>query len=96
MICNPISSVFLGDLGGLAVNLSERIGAARPHRPTGERRKTSRIKRQEKRGKKQRGKVGLGQDDPATEGAGKVPALLEDTGGTPAVPWKRWLLPIFR
>jgi hypothetical protein len=35
-ICNPISSAFLCDLGGLAVNLSERIGAARPRRPTGD------------------------------------------------------------
>ena len=35
MICNPIFSAFLCDLGGLAVNLSERVGAARPHRPTG-------------------------------------------------------------
>jgi hypothetical protein len=28
-------SAFLCDLGGLAVNLSEGVGAARPHRPTG-------------------------------------------------------------
>jgi hypothetical protein len=62
----------------------------------GARCKTVRIKRQEKRGKKQRGMVGLGQDVPATEEVGKMPTLLEDGGGTPAVPWKRRLLSIFR
>jgi hypothetical protein len=35
-ICNPISSAFLCDLCGLAVNLSEIIGAASPRRPTGD------------------------------------------------------------
>ena len=34
-ICSTISAS-LGDLGGLAVNLSERVGAARPRRPTGD------------------------------------------------------------
>jgi hypothetical protein len=34
-ICSTISAS-LGDLGCLAVNLSERVGAARPRRPTGD------------------------------------------------------------
>ena len=33
-IFDPISSAVLGDLCGLAVNLSARVGAAGPHRPT--------------------------------------------------------------
>ena len=33
-ICNPIFSAFLSDLCCFAVNLSEGVGAARPHRPT--------------------------------------------------------------